>query len=445
MSSETRRDAFATGCPAHGGRTPLYGPEFAARPRQVYDALRRYGAVAPVELAPGVPASLVISYNAALDVLRDPVTFPKDARRWQRSVPSDCPVLPFMMYRPAVNLTDGAAHTRLRAAIADGLSRIDPNTVRESVERNVDTLMRGFSEKGSVDLRAEYALVLPMLVFNEILGCPPEIGERIVTGMRGVVENVDAADNNQLAVKAVAELVALKRARPGQDLTSWLIEHPSGLTDQEVIEQIFLLVGLATETEQNLIVNALLLLLSDDRFAGDLSGGNLPVEDALEEVLWADPPVANWAISYPTQDVALHGVLLPADQPVVIGFAAANTDPAAMSMSRAGNRAHLAWGAGPHKCPAQSQARTIASIAIERVLDALPDLELAVPTSGLEWRPGFAQRALVSLPVRFAPVHIPPRPTPGTQGMGRAGGLAAALLDAGPRRSNPLTRWWRGE
>ncbi|MCO5970401.1 cytochrome P450 [Actinoallomurus soli] len=440
-------DAFAPapGCPAHGGRTPLYGPDFAAHPQRVYEALRRYGPVAPVELAPGVPASLVISYGAALEVLRDPVTFPKDARRWQQSVPPDCPVLPFMMYRPACNLSDGAAHARLRTAIADSLSRIDSNVLRESVERNVETLIRGFSEKGTVDLRAEYALLLPLMVFNEILGCPPDLGKRIVTGMRGIVENVDTANSNQIAEKAVAELVALKRARPDHDLTSWLIAHPAQLTDDELIAQIILLVGLVTEPEQNLIANALFLLLSDDRFAGDLSGGSLPVEDALDEVLWADPPLANWAISYPAQDVDLRGVRLPADQPVVIGFAAANTDPAAASTNRAGNRAHLAWGAGPHKCPAQGEARLIAAVAVEKVLDALPDMELAVPADRLEWRPGFAQRALVSLPVRFSPIHIPPRPTPGNQEMGLAGGLATALRNAGPRRSNALARWWRGE
>ncbi|GAA4618616.1 cytochrome P450 [Actinoallomurus liliacearum] len=438
-------DAFAAGCPAHGGRTPLYGPDFAARPQRVYEALRRYGPVAPVELAPGVPASLVISYSAALDVLRDPVTFPKDARRWQQGVPPDCPVLPFMMYRPACNLSDGAAHVRLRTAIADSLSRVDSTILRESVERNVEALIRGFSEKGTVDLRAEYALLLPILVFNEILGCPSDIGTRIVVGMRGFVENVDTANSNQIMMKAVAELVALKRARPDQDLTSWLIAHPAQLTDEELIEQIALLVGLATEPEQNLIANALLLLLSDDRFAGDLSGGSLPVEDAIDEVLWADPPLANWAVSYPTQDVDLRGVRLPADQPVVIGFAAANTDPAAASTNRAGNRAHLAWGAGPHKCPSQGEARMIASVAIEKVLDALPDMELAVPASRLEWRPGFAQRALVSLPVRFSPIHIPPPPTPGGQEMGLAGGLATALRNAAPRRSNALVRWWRGD
>ncbi|MEV5839686.1 cytochrome P450, partial [Nocardia sp. NPDC052112] len=44
-----------------GPRVPLYSPEFAANPHRVYDEMRRqYGSLAPVELAPGVPATLVV-------------------------------------------------------------------------------------------------------------------------------------------------------------------------------------------------------------------------------------------------------------------------------------------------------------------------------------------------------------------------------------------------
>jgi cytochrome P450 len=446
VTSETPGTASAPGCPAHGGRTPLYGPEFTAHPDRVYEALRRQGPVAPIELAPGVPAALVVSYGAALEVLRDPDTFPKDPRRWQRHAPADSPVVPFLAYRPSCNKSDGPVHVRLRTAISDSMARVDLYALRESVERHAETLIRRFSSRGAADLRSDYALVLPLLVFNELLGCPPELSDRVVVGMQGFIDNVDTAKNMRMVAEAIGELVALKHARPAEDLTTWLIKHPARLTDQEVAEQIILLVGLGTEPEQNLIANALRLLLADERFAGDLSGGSLPVEDALDEVLWADPPVANWAISYPEQDVHFHGVRLPADQPVVIGFAAANTDPAAASTNRAGNRAHLAWGAGPHTCPVQGQARMIASVAMEKLLDTLPDMELAIPADRLEWRPGFAQRALASLPVRFSPIHIPPRPTRGTREMGLAGGLAAALRDgSAQRQGNLLVRWWRGE
>jgi cytochrome P450 len=182
-----------------------------------------------------------------------------------------------------------------------------------------------------------------------------------------------------------------------------MMAHPARLTDMEMLHQLLMLLAGVTEPQQNLVANALRLLLSDDRFAGDLSGGNLPVEDALDEVLWADPPTSNYGVTFPVRDVEFGGMRLPADQPVVISFAAANNDPS-RGGNRAGNRAHLAWSAGPHTCPSKGHARLIASVAIEELLDRLPDMELAIPAENLTWRPGPFHRALEALPVRFPPI-----------------------------------------
>jgi cytochrome P450 len=381
----------------------MYGEEFAADPRAVYDEMRRHGTVAPVELAPGVNATLVLGYDAALEVLRDPGTFPKNPSRWEKTVPADCPVLPMMGYRPNALFTDGEYHSRLRSPINDALARVDTIALREYVERGADRLLDGFAGAGEADLVGQYARVLPLLVFNEMFGCPPEIGDRLVFGMSGIFEVEHAEEANAVLTQGVFELVRLKREKPGADVASWMLAHPVRLTDEEMAHELVVLMGAGTEPQQNLIANGLRLLLSDDRFAGDLSGGNLPVEDALDEILWTDPPMANYGSTYPTRDVDFAGTRLPADQPVLVSFAAANNDPARGTRGRAGNRAHLAWSAGAHTCPAKNHARLIASVAIERLLDRLPDLELTVPVEELTWRPGPFHRALAALPVRFPP------------------------------------------
>ncbi|MFD0688236.1 cytochrome P450 [Actinomadura fibrosa] len=388
-------------CP---GRIPMYGPEFAEDPGRVYDAMREHGGLAPVELAPGVPATLAVGYDEALEIMRDPGTFPRDASRWQRTVPADCPVLPMLEYRPNTLSANGPVHARLRSVITDSLDRIDTAALRRHVETSADALVDGFAADGKADLIAQYARVLPLLVFNELFGCPADIAERLVYGMSGIFEGLIPEEANAVLAKAARDLVALKRARPGADVTSWMLSHPANLDDDEMAEQLTLLLGAGTEPEQNLIANGMRLLLSDDRFGGDLSGGSLPVEDALDEILWTDPPMANFGATFPRQDVHYRGRVLPADQPIVISYAAANTDPSRSAAQRAGNRAHLAFGAGPHTCPAKGHARLIASVAIERLLDRLPDMELAVPTAELQWRPGPFHRALVALPVTFPPV-----------------------------------------
>lgn len=103
----------------------------------------------------------------------------------------------------------------------------------------------------------------------------------------------------------------------------------------------------------------------------------------------------------PRQDVDFHGHRLPAHQPVLVSYAAANTDPSRATADRKGNRAHLSYAGGPHNCPAKGHSRLIASVAIEQLLDRLPDVELAVPADRLEWRPGPFHRAMTALPVVF--------------------------------------------
>jgi cytochrome P450 len=377
-------------------------------------------------------------------------------------VPPDCPVLPLMMYRPNCRHADGTAHSRLRLAVTDSLSQVDLHALRGYVEQSADTLIGRFAGRGTADLVADYARVLPLLVFNELFGCPPDVGDRLVLGMSGIFDTVNAKQSNEIMRDAVLELVRLKRGEPGQDVTSWLAAHPVKLTDEEMMHQILTLLGAGTEPTQNLIVNGLRLLLSDERFAGDLSGGNLQVEDAIDEVLWTEPPLANFAVTYPAQDVDFAGVRLPKDQPVVISLAAANTDPALANEHREGNRAHLAWSAGPHTCPAQGQARIIASTAIEKVLDALPEMELAIPAGMLKWRPGPFHRALTALPVNFPPVtlvggisvdawHLKPAPSAADTIPGN--GLAAVLSARQPEREprtgfgrwrDAVRRWFRG-
>ncbi|AOS64222.1 cytochrome P450 [Actinoalloteichus hymeniacidonis] len=448
-------------CPVTGGRTPLYGPGFAADPSSVYASLRQYGPIAPVELAPQVPAWLVTGYSTALEILRDPETFHKDSRAWMAAAPPGTPLPGMMTYRPNCLYSGGAEHVRLRGTVTDSLNRVDPNVLREHVERHADELIDAFASRGSADLLDEYAKVLPLLVFKVLFGCPPELGDRMVLTMSKIFDGIDTEQTNADIVNCMLELIALKRSEPQADITSWLLAHTAELNDEEMIHQLVVLMGAGVEPTQNWIANGLRLLLSDDRFAGELSGGAVPVDDALVEVLWSDPPMSNFAITYPVEPVEKAGVRLRPEVPVVISLAAANADPALASHQRTGNRAHLAWSAGPHLCPAQAQARLIASVAIEKLLDRLPDIELAVADHELTWRPGPFHRALTALPVRFPPVSV---------GVAAAGtnppvsGFAAPTLsrlpaatseyvpsqveqtEQPPRRGrwSFLTRWWRG-
>lgn len=382
----------------------MYGPEFAADPHAAYAAMReRYGALVPVELAPGVPATLVIGYYAAVRILNDPDHFPADPRRWQQDVPADCPVLPMLQWRPNALRTTGREHARYRQANIAGLGKVDQYGLHDTVRRIAGPLINAFCTEGSADLVRQYAFPLSFAVLNALLGCSGEIAEQSARGMAAIFEGVDAEHGNTMLLEAMLRLVRLKRAEPGNDVTTRLLEHPAELDDTEMVHQVATLYGAGIEPQQNLIVNALLLILTDERFAGDVLGGSLSTRDALDEVLFNDPPLANFCVSFPRQPILIDDIWLPAHQPVVISMAACNSDPRISGDDRVGNRSHLSWGAGSHACPASSIAYLIAQAAIDELLDALPELRLAVAARELSWRPGPFHRALAALPVVFPP------------------------------------------
>lgn len=446
MQSHSEFQTPPPGCPAHAGgeRVPLHGPEFAAAPDAFYDTMRQYGPSAPVELAPGVEAELVTDYATALHVLQNPDTFARDSRRWRAlnegRVPLDSPVLPMMMYRPNCMFSDGAEHLRLRQAVTESLARLDMHRVSRHVDRVAAYLIDQFGLRGKADLISDYAQLLPLLVFNDLFGCPAEIGDRLISAISNLFDGVDVERANEVMAGALFELVTLKRGTPGEDVTSWLMQHQSRLTDEEMVHQLALLIGAGTEPVQNIIANALRLMLSEEEFAGGpQGGGDVLVEDAINEVLWNSPPIANYATHYPVHEVELSGTKLAPGTPVLISFAAANADPS-LSASRQtfSKRAHLAWGAGPHACPAKDPALLISIRAIEKLLNTLPDIELGVPAQTLTWRPGPFHRALNALPARFTPVRSERRrPLPAAAG----GGSPRAQEQQGkPQKGS----WWSG-
>ena len=385
-------------------RVALYSAEFAADPHRVYREMRsEYGGLAPVELIPGVPATLVLDYRLALSILNDPERFPADPREWQKTVPADSPILPLLQWRPNALRTSGVEHSRYRAANTLAISGVDLNALHTEVRRHAVTLVNTFCEGGSADLLAQYARPLVFAAINTQIGCSEEIGARVGAAFAALMENTGSEQSEAMMAAALTELIAAKRAEPADDIASRLVTHTPALTDVEIIHQLVTLYGAGSEPQTNLIINTLLLMMTDDRFAGSLLGGGLSSADAIEEVLRTDPPFANHCVTYPKQPILLNDAWLPAHQPVVISMAACNNDPAVVGGQFVDNRSHLSWGAGPHACPARNSATLVVKEAIDQILDALPEIELAIPPESLRWRPGATHRSLESLPVMFPP------------------------------------------
>jgi cytochrome P450 len=389
-----------------GPRIPIYTENFAADPHGAYRQMRRdYGPLVPIEMWPGVPATLVTKYRTAVRILNDPEHFPADPRAWQKTVPADMPILPMVEWRPNAIRTSGAEHARYRGAMNDALAGIDLNMQRAMVEKSAIPITNTFCRDGQADVLSQYALPLVFSVLCQVLGCPQDIGEQVAAASAAMFDGVDTETVNAQMGSALLELTALKRAHPGDDVTTRLVQHPAGLTDEEMVHQLVLLFAAGVEPPVNLIANTLVMMLSDPRFTSNDHSLPLSTRSALDEMLAVDPPMANYCITYPRQPILIEKVWLPANQPVIISMAACNNDPDINTGEFAGNGWNLAFSSGPHACPAHARpfSYLLAQDAIDQLLDALPELTLAVPKHELVWRPGPFHRALTALPVVFPP------------------------------------------
>ena len=129
------------------------------------------------------------------------------------------------------------------------------------------------------------------------------------------------------------------------------------------------------------------------------------IPQALDEFLRLFLGVVNMARRV-TKDVEVHGVKMAPGDRVLLSYGAACRDPTLWSepnkvdIDRRAN-AHLAFGAGVHRCIGESLARVVLRVGYEEFLQRIPDFKVA---------PGFvpayetgSTRHMVSLPLQFTP------------------------------------------
>jgi cytochrome P450 len=395
-----------------GGSAPaLYGPDLDGDSLPAfYERLRReHGPVAPVMIAPGIPAWLVLGHAELLRLAREEQDFSHDPRRWTQlregRVPPDSPIMPIVGWRPALMYADGQQHRRMRGAVSAALAGINGHELRRGVREAAERLIASFADRREADLVPHYARKLPLQVIVGLLGIDDRTGQQLGQAIAGmVVANADSVNASKRMSAILTTLIREKRQRPGEDLTSALLGHEARLTDEEVLHNLVVMFTAGYTNTVNWITTTLRVLICDPSFASSVAGGRVTVDDALDLVLWRHPPTQNFPARYATRDLMFGGRHIRAGEMLLLGLAAANQDPAVLpedGVPVVGNRSHLAFGAGPHTCPAQDPARLITRTAVETVRHRLPDLELAVPESELAWVRSPWSKGLAALPVRF--------------------------------------------
>ncbi|GAB3494068.1 cytochrome P450 family protein [Nocardiopsis coralliicola] len=448
----------AGGCPLRDGAVPLHDlQESGVAGAELWERMReQFGAVAPVWIDPGIRGWLLLGYEENLAVMRDWSTYSRDTRRWReiregrRSTEG---LRPSMAYRANALYADGAEHTRLAAPIRASLGRVTEERLRADIVDVADRLIDAFCARGSADLVAEFAMPLPALLVNRLFGLEDAYGHVLGDISAGIWSN-DAASAVECAAQLrsyFGGLVQRKRAAPGDDVTSWMMDPAHGMTDTETVDQLILIVSAGHLPTGNLLGNVLRALLAEPETAAAFGSGGLPLEEVVNHVIWTEPPMQALAARFPTRDVVIGGTPVGEGEPLVIGFGPAHADPrlrhgrgtaTASALPTGRNSAHLMWGVGEHRCPARALAEQLVAVGVERALERLPGLQCAVPLAELRWTPTVFGHGLSALPVEFTPSAAPdrtpvPKPRPAAAAAGRGADRDDDLLSR-------LLRWWQG-
>jgi cytochrome P450 len=391
--------------------TPLSDTTMCLDPQAVYQQLRtRWGrSVVPVELEAGVPAWLVMGYLDIRDMVRDDTLFSRDPRNWrllaEGGVSPDSGLAPMMFPRDNAYFADHAKHRRLRAPLVEGLANLNELHMNRLIRQTCERLIARMPADGEVDLITGYAAQVPMLTVARFFGLDPDLSERLqhcLIALFGSGE--DSQAGNRELETILTDTLRARRDAPADDLTTAFLHHPNLRNDFEIQQSMVLMMSAGWETTQVWIAQALRLMMTDSRFAARMRGGRLGVDDALDEVLWRDPPMANMPARYATADTVLGEQPIERGDALILGLAAANADPRIRTGNHwqdMGNRSHLAWSTGYHACPAQRAGRLIARVAVETALHQLHNLRLTIPAADIGLRPSPWTRCPDRLPVRF--------------------------------------------
>lgn len=383
--------------------------------------LRRAGPLVPVELPGGVRAWAATHHDTVRTVLTHPA-LSKELRHWADwaagAVPADWPLNNIITAQSMI-AKEGAEHRRLRRMASRTFTARHVQRLRPRVAEVADDLLDALAGRapGPIDLRRHYAYPLPRNIICELMGMPRAWYTRAHKLTDALIRITDDADYAAVRMKTLhelfAEVIELRRAEPGDDLTSALInvrdEDGDRLTEAELHDMVMTLFISGHETTINLITNAVRALLAHPDQLALLREGTMPWSAAVEETLRWQSPVAYFPMRYATHDVEIDGVRISAGDAVVICYAAAGRDPA-----HYGRRAdrfqltdppaeHLSFGHGEHFCLGAALSRLEAEVAIEALFTAFPDLTLAEPPDALPPLTTALSNSIGTLPVTLGP------------------------------------------
>lgn len=285
---------------------------------------------------------------------------------------------------------------------------------RPMVIEVIQDLLDEAEEKGSMDVMADFATPLPLLVIAQMLGMPNqdrrfirELAEKLLFIGRGEVDRMKPlTEGIQELQEYLAPIVAERIANPGDDLLSVLAsgETTGVYSRDEVVANAILLLLAGHETTINLICNGTLAFVEHpDQWELFKQDPAALMKSATEECLRYDAPVKSIQ-RIAAEDVEMRGKVLHKDERIRWFITSANRDPEkfpepdTFDIQRHPNL-HVAFGSGIHHCLGATLARLEGQEAFRALAQRFDTLHLE--QEELAYQPSITFRSIKSMPVTW--------------------------------------------
>ncbi len=278
----------------------------------------------------------------------------------------------------------------------------------------IGMLLDEAEEKGSMDVMADFATPLPLLVIAQMLGMPNqdrqfirELAEKLLFIGRSEVDRMKPlTEGIQELQEYLGPTVGERIANPGEDLLSVLAsgETKGVYSRDEVVANAILLLLAGHETTINLICNGTRAFIDHpdqwNLFKQDPKG---LMKSATEECLRYDSPVKSIQ-RIAAEDVEMRGQVLKENDRIRWFITAANRDPEkfenpdTFDIQRYPNL-HVAFGSGIHHCLGATLARLEGQEAFRALADRFESLN--IESDHIEYQPSITFRSIKSMPVTW--------------------------------------------
>jgi cytochrome P450 len=360
------------------------------------------------------------SYDAVSHSARDGDTF---AHKYEPDAPDGVDYqgemgIPRPESQPALGIgeVDGDYHLTLRHALAPFLSPGAVDKMRPFMEQSAHWFLDQRIAAGQMDLVLDYASPVPAILTMKLMGLPYENWKLYATLFHNVMavpqdsdEYADAIAKVPAMMQEVLEYAATRRAKPTDDLTSFLIQFEfdgKRLDDEQLLNILWNLIAGGVDTTTSQTALTLKHLGTHPELRHQLIDHPELYRTATDEFLRYFS--VNRTLSRTvTKDVELNGQCLRKNDRVIISWLAANHDEQEFEradeiiLDRAPNR-HVAFGLGPHRCIGSHLARVMSEVMVRAVLDRIPDYVVDVDNVQ-QYLGNPAMTGLGTLPVTFTP------------------------------------------